>query len=259
MSSYIGRHAELYDIFYADKPYVEEATFVHRCLQQYGEGTTRSLLELACGTGSHALALEEFDYQITAVDYSQHMIERAKRKADGTSAIDFRLADMRALDLENKSFDAVVCLFDSIGYVQTTEAIKEVLRRVHDHLRVGGLFIFEFWHAAAMLRSFDPVRVRRWATPQGEIVRISETRLECEKQLAHVTYSIYELDRNGTYSSLTETQVNRYFLVQEMAALLESCKLTPVRWFNGFQDDKAVDESSWHVVGLARKSDSGGV
>ena len=28
MSSYIGRHAELYDIFYADKPYADEARYL---------------------------------------------------------------------------------------------------------------------------------------------------------------------------------------------------------------------------------------
>ena len=48
MISYLGRHAELYDIFYADKPYALEAAFVHQCLQSYSQEPVHRLLELAC-------------------------------------------------------------------------------------------------------------------------------------------------------------------------------------------------------------------
>mgnify|MGYP003694340987 CR=1 FL=1 len=95
----------------------------------------------------------------------------------------------------------MVCLFDSIGYVATNEKISQVLRGVHRQLRDGGLFIFEFWHGAAMLRGYDPLRVRRFETPQGELLRISETRLDCARQVSHVTYHIYEFKTGGTYTT----------------------------------------------------------
>jgi SAM-dependent methyltransferase len=252
MSSYIGRHAELYDIFYADKPYEEEAAFVHQCLQQYRGGTTRSLLELACGTGSHALALEKLGYQIVATDYSEDMLARARHKAaELGSSVDFRWQDMRALDVRERPFDAVICLFDSIGYVETNEAIMRVLKGVHRHLCPDGLFIFEFWHAGAMLRRCDPVRVREWAMPEGKFIRISQTELDCAKQTAAVRYSVYELRNDGTYDGFEETQVNRYFLIQEMAALLSSCDFTPLKWFSGFSDNEEIDENTWHVLAVA--------
>ena len=72
-----------------------------------------------------------------------------------------------------KRFDAVICLFDAIGYVQTNAKISDVFHGVHKHLRPNGLFIFEFWHAAAMLRHYDPIRVRRWPTDDGLVLRIS--------------------------------------------------------------------------------------
>src|SRR5262249_48233001 len=160
--------------------------------------------------------------------------------------------DMRALELGTQ-FDAVVCLFDSIGYVVTNEALAQVLQGVYRHLRPDGLFIFEFWHAAAMVRGFDPVRVARWNVPQGEIVRISETRLDCAAQIASVAYSIYELLADGSYSSLKETQVNRFFLLQEMSLWLSSSGFTPVKWFAGFQPDDKIDIDTWHIVAVARR------
>lgn len=259
MSSYIGRHAELYDLFYADKPHREEAAFVHQCLQQYGLENTHRLLELACGTGEHALALEKLGYEIVAVDYSEDMLVCARYKAaQVSSTINFRWQDMRGLNLLDEPFDALICLFDSIGYAATNEAITQVFQGVHRHLSPGGLFVFEFWHAGAMLRSYDPVRIRRWPTCKGELLRISETSLECSKQLANVTYSIYELGNNGTYSSFKETQVNRYFLVQEIAYFLSTCGFTPLKWFAGFKADEKVTEQTWHVVAVAQKNLKGG-
>jgi SAM-dependent methyltransferase len=253
MSSYLGRHAELYDLFYAAKPYVAEAAFVHQCLQQYSAPAPRRVLELACGTGAHAFALEKFGYQIIAIDYSEDMLAVARRKAATLSSqVDFRWQDMRALDLSERPFDAVICLFDAIGYVATNDALRQVLQGVHRHLRAGGLFVFEFWHAGAMLNHYDPVRVRRWKTLQGEVLRISETALDVAQQLASVTYSVYELRADATFSSFAETQTNRYFLVQEMTALLTVNGFTPLKYFAGFTADENITNETWHIVAVAR-------
>jgi SAM-dependent methyltransferase len=256
MSSYTGRHAELYDLFYADKPYEEEASFVHRCLLAYGDGPMRRVLELACGTGSHALALERLGHEILATDDSEDMLARARHKAaQQSSQVVFERRNMTALDAAGGPFDAAVCMFDSIGYVLTNEALRQVFDGVRAHLRPGGLFVFEFWHAAAMLRSYESVRVRRWAQPDGELLRISETTLEHEKQLAHVTYTIYELGLDGTYKGLKETMSNRYFLVQEMAGWLKASGFAPVKWFAGFSDKEKITEQTWHIVAVARRLD----
>jgi SAM-dependent methyltransferase len=252
VTSYAGRHAELYDLFYASKPYGEEARFVDRQLRAHASGPTRRVLDLACGTGSHALELAALGYEVVGVDYSEAMLRRASAKAvPGPGSARFEVGDMRALRLDGPPFDAVICLFDAIGYAQTNEALLATLRSVRAHLRPGGLFLFEFWHAAAMLRGFDPVRVRRFATGDSEVLRVSETALDVARQLARVAYSVYELKPDGTYEAFAETQVNRYFLVQEMAGWLESVGLSPIEWFGGFADEQ-VDERTWHVVALAR-------
>ena len=252
MTSYSGRHAELYDLFYAEKPYEAEAAFVAECLREYSVGPTNRLLEIACGTGTHALQLEQRGYKIVATDYSQDMLERAKQKASN-SQVEFQLQDMTQLEVSGAPFDAAYCLFDAIGYVGTNEALQKVFRGVHKHLRSDGLFIFEFWHAAAMLRHYDPVRIRRWKQNDSLILRLSETTLDYAKQLSSVSYSIYELNKDGTYSSLTETQVNRYFLVQEMAAWLTTTGFEPLKWFAGFTNEETISDETWHIVAVARR------
>jgi SAM-dependent methyltransferase len=251
--SYNGRHAEVYDLLYADKPYKAEADFVHRCLQTFRIGSVKHVLELACGTGSHALALERHGYRIIATDYSEDMLRVGRAKAASEdSSVEFRWQDMRTLDVPEAPFDAIISLFDSIGYVATDEALQRVLSNVRRHLGKEGLFVFEFWHAAAMLRNYEPVRVRRSSTPEGELLRISTTTLERDAGLAHVAYSIYELHNDGKYSVTGETQTNRYFLVQEMAKLLDCAGLVPVHWFGGFQVDSPITKDTWHIIGVAK-------
>jgi len=255
MTSYDGRHADLYDIFYSEKPYAEEAAFVDQCLKKHSDGHTRRLLELACGTGTHAFELEKRGYQIVATDYSPDMLRRARQKAsERSSRVRFELQDMSNLDVSEAPFDAAVCLFDAIGYVATNDALAKVFSGVYKHLRTGGLFVFEFWHAAAMIRHYDPVRVRRWQTNDTEILRISETSLELAEQLSKIKYSIYELHNSGTYSSLIETQVNRYFLLQEMVTRVSSTGFTPVKWFAGFVDDENITDDTWHILGVIRRT-----
>lgn len=254
MTSYSGRHAELYDLFYADKPYAAEAAFVDQCLNTYSIGPANRLLEIACGTGTHAFHLEKPERTIVATDYSEAMLRRARLKAaEKHSRVEFQLQDMTDLAVSTEMFDAAICLFDAIGYVRTNEALAKTFHGVHKHLRPNGLFIFEFWHAAAMLRHYDPVRVRRWETDHSQVLRISETTLDAANQLSSVAYSIYELNDDKTYSNLNETQVNRYFLLQEMAAWLSSTGFEPVKWFAGFTENEVINDETWHIVAVARR------
>lgn len=254
MSSYEGRHAELYDLFYAEKDYAGEAAFVHGALERFAQGPTTRVLELACGTGRHALQLERLGHEVVGVDHSEAMLRVAAARAAGARAR-FLPGDLRALDVPGAPFDAAVCLFDSIGYVATNEALEASFRGIHRHVRPGGLLLFEFWHAGAMLRGYDPVRVRTFKSGDGDIVRISETRLDVERQLAHVSYTVFEQGGGGAWTSFRETQTNRYFLVQEMSRWLETTGFSPLAWYDGFSTG-AVGLDTWHVVAVARRLDA---
>src|SRR3990172_5735803 len=155
MTSYSGRHAELYDLFYSEKAYDAEAAFVHHCLGQYAGFPVHRLLELACGTGRHAIELAKMGYELVATDNSPDMLASARSATQGRSLpVHFETQDMRSLHLGSQQFDAAICLFDSIGYVETNDAVALVFEGVRRHLREGGLFLFEFWHAPAMLTSY---------------------------------------------------------------------------------------------------------
>ncbi|MCL4256987.1 MAG: class I SAM-dependent methyltransferase [Anaerolineales bacterium] len=256
MGSYLGKYAEYYDHIYANKPYKDEAAFVDACLRRNAHGETKTLLELACGTGRHAFELEQLGYQILATDYSADLLEVARAQAQRRgSTVDFQLQDMRDLQLGGSVFDAVYCLFDSIGYVQTNEAVLRVLQNAAAVLRQQGLLILEFWHAAAMLRGYEPERQASWPLPNGELARTSRTVLHVDRQLAEVHYRLRETDAVGKLvAELEETQLNRYFLVQEMALFLQTAGFNALEWLPAYQSGQTIDLDTWHVMVVAQKA-----
>lgn len=244
---YAGRHAELYDLFYADKSYESEASWISSMLM-----SASAILDLACGTGGHALALAAHGHRVTGVDISESMLRRMRRKAaERGLPIPVSVGDMRRLPLADATFDAVICLFDSIGYVRTDEGVRAALSAVRRVLKPGGLFVVEFWHKPTMIAGFDPVRVRSWPVDGGRVFRISETELIETRDLAKVAYSIFELRDDYTYSSFTETHVNRYFTVAEMHRFVVDAGFVAPVWRAGFSDESVTD-STWHVVGLVK-------
>src|ERR1700722_14709173 len=78
---YDGRHAELYDLFYGAKPYAAEASYLHGLLQRFSGHPVLRVLDIACGTGSHAIELERLGYDVLGSDISDDMLARAKAKA----------------------------------------------------------------------------------------------------------------------------------------------------------------------------------
>jgi SAM-dependent methyltransferase len=257
MSGYQGGFAEHYDTFYADKPYDKEVALLDGLLREHADGPSDRLLDVACGTGRHAALLAARGWSVVGVDQSAAMLDRARARP-GADGITFIQQDMQNLDVPGGPFDGATCLFDSIGYGVTNEAVVATLSGIRRHLRHGGLLAVEFWHAAAMLRSHDPVRVKRWETGTGTILRVSLTDLDIPAQLARVEYQVFVLEASGAYHHHVEVHENRFFLVQEMALLFRLGGFEPIRWLAGYDRSAIIDGTTWHVLALARAGVPGG-
>src|SRR5262249_51990165 len=105
-------YAAAYDTLYEDKDYLAECDLIERVFELYGVGRVRSVLDLGCGTGGHSGPLAERGYEVTGVDRSPHMLERARVR---TAAARFELGEIGSLDLAT-TFDAVLMMFAVLSY-----------------------------------------------------------------------------------------------------------------------------------------------
>lgn len=255
-NTYEGLHARYYDVVYGDKPYAAEARYVAGLLEpRLPSGDDKTLLDLACGTGRHATEFASLGYSVTGVDYNPTLVERARMNAT-ERGVDARFLerDIRRLELGDERFGAVTCLFDSIGYLLANEAIVQAFASAREHLAPGGVFVFEFLHAAAMIKHASPVRIGRWHMPGGGmLLRISESRLDFASSTLKVAYELVEFDGDGqTCSRSSETQDNRFFSVEEMRALLTAGGFTAETFLPAYEDRKTIDDGTWHVMAVAR-------
>src|SRR5438128_12685772 len=67
----------------------------------------KTVLEIGCGTGTNAIAFARRGYRVTAVDYVELAVRRAREKARKAGIeIDFRVGDATRMDLGGR-YDVV--------------------------------------------------------------------------------------------------------------------------------------------------------
>ena len=134
--------AQIYDHVMRHVDYIRWADYIQSVFTRF-ETTPKDVLELACGTGAMACILDDRGYRMTGIDRSESMIAVAKRKSvDTRRAIRFQVGDMVRMPVSG-SFDAVLCLYDSINYVMDEADIAAMLNSLRCVLNAGGLFVFD--------------------------------------------------------------------------------------------------------------------
>jgi ubiquinone/menaquinone biosynthesis C-methylase UbiE len=248
--------AGLYDLFHASKQYRDEARFIRAQTDALlgAHGRKLRLLDLACGTGSHAIEFSRLKLEVTGIDRSEEMLQQARRKArTAKRSIRFECQDLTKLSFPDERWDVATCLFDSLGYLRTDRRIGSALKRMAKQLAPGGLLFAEVWHAPAMLSGFDPLRVRRVRGAGLEAVRIGETRLLPERNAAEVRYEIFSRKVNGPWRHFFETHVNRFFTASEIEALIATTGFRVVKTLGGFSDPCPPSDRAWHLLVIAER------
>ncbi|MBY9003470.1 MAG: class I SAM-dependent methyltransferase [Candidatus Lokiarchaeota archaeon] len=133
-------YAEIYDLIYEFLDYEKTAKKIKKLILKNKRTEVNTLLDIACGTGRHLHYLKK-DFKCTGVDISDQMLDVARKNYPD---IRFIQADMIELDLKEK-FDAIICLFSSIGYVKTYENLEKTIINFANHLKQGGVVIIEPW------------------------------------------------------------------------------------------------------------------
>ena len=246
-----GDYARYYDACYAGKDYGAECDFLEAALAAGGK-RPEALLDLACGTGGHGLEMTRRGYRVSGVDRSPAMLGEYRSKAirEGV-AVDLHEQDMRQLSL-GREFDAAFCMFDALSYLTENADLAGSLRRIRSHVRPGGVLVFDFWHAAPLLRGHDPVRVREFPLPGGRGIRVTETSVDVARQVATVRIRVLAFEGDRLTADLSEDHPMRFFLPQEMAFILEATGWELLQLCPAFDLHRPVDADAWHLCAVAR-------
>ena len=159
----------LYDEFSADydrfvrwdRRLAHELPFVEA---QLSAAQARRVLDVACGTGQHAIALARRGYEVVGADASAGMIAQARKnaEAEGLDLVFVQAGFGEVAAAVEGTFDAVLCLGNSLPHVLTPDALAQAVSDMGKALSPGGLLFVQ-------MRNFDRVlkERNRWMPPQS--------------------------------------------------------------------------------------------
>lgn len=251
-----GNYARYYNLLYRDKDYTGEAAYIHRLIKTYASGA-RTLLDLGCGTGKHALALSKKGYFVTGVDISEEMVSLAKAQIKSLKQTKIKLVtgDIRNIRLKKK-FDVITSLFHVMSYQANNADIEAALNTARIHLKNKGVFIFDCWYGPAVLTNLPGKKVKRLEDEAISVTRISVPKIYPNENIVDVNYTVFIKDKKDKTKVVTEELRERhrmrylfkpeieYFLSQAGFALIYSRE-----WLSG----KKLGFDTWGGCFIGKK------
>ncbi len=145
--------AESYDRLTNDVDYAATVAFYEEILRREGL-RPRTVVDLACGTGSVTAILARKGYRVIGVDLSEEMLTQAFGKVqDLPNPPQFVCQPLQALRLP-RAVDLAVCALDSLDYITDPKDCETAIRQVYKALNPGGIFIFDV-NTPEKLRAMD--------------------------------------------------------------------------------------------------------
>ena len=245
--SVFNTYSRYYDLLYRDKDYAAEVDYIDRLLKRHGVKGSE-LLEFGSGTGKHGRLLAQRGYKVMGIERSADMVTQAEQ-VDGFQC---QVSDISTVQL-GRTYDAVLSLFHVISYQVSNEDVLAVFARAAEHLKSGGLFIFDVWYSPAVCTQHPSVRVKRLERDGIRITRIAEPVINTKENRVDVNYQIFAQDQvSGTLDILSESHPMRHFSLPELDLLAQISGFERAGE-EEFLTGKELSEETWGVCLILKK------
>jgi len=160
--------------------------------------------------------------------------EATKQKVD----LAFVQQDMRCIPFVN-TFDAIINIFTSFGYLGTEEEDYKVIQQVSRALKPNGQFLIDIDNRDWLLSVLKPKTCR-------EINGIKRKTKTCfDKANGRTSTTIYYTRNNKQFKRLSD--IRRYSF-EEMTKMLQSAGLKPKKNYGGFKDEPYSNFSKRMII-----------
>ena len=248
MSTAYDSWAELYDEVYSFVDY-DIAFYVQKHKELGGK-----VLEIGCGTGRVTIPMLAAGADITAIDYSQKMLERLESKVGNIDTpMEIILQDVRSLSLKKK-YNLIIFPYRGFQSLLSIEDQINALTSIRKHLEVNGSLIIDLFVPTRDL--FDQnsdifYHLRDFENDSGRIKSLHHrSRFDHHNQLIHTQLSISESKDEQITSKRYADFTLRYLYPDEARYLFEFCgfKIQEISGdYDGAPYDRDSDETIWSL------------
>lgn len=210
------RYAEIYDRLGADGFGLKLLRLLKSLLDKHG-AQPQAALDLACGTGSVALAMARKGITVTGLDLSPKMLAQARAKlaAEADLPVSFAHGDMRSFELAER-VQLVTCWFDAMNYNLREEDLLATFRCTAACLERGGLFVFDMNSVYALANLWGD---NAFTEDHGDVIYIWQNAYEPVTRTGTLTATFF-VRRGELYERFAEVHVERGYYMPEVTQLL---------------------------------------
>jgi SAM-dependent methyltransferase len=228
-----------------------ELPFFASLFEQHG---VRRVLDAACGTGHHAIALAQQGYQVVGTDLSAPMIARARENASAQSVeAGFAVAGLGGYAALGQTFDAAICLGNSLPHLLSGEAVAEALTDFAAVLRPGGLLVIQNRNFDSVWRRrarFMPPQTHRDSEGEWIFLRFYDFREES------LTFNMLRLRRTAEgWEQIIESTELRPIFERDLVTTLASTGFDPVTLYGSYDGALFDPAASGDLIAVAVRSD----
>jgi ubiquinone/menaquinone biosynthesis C-methylase UbiE len=217
---------------------------VSRLIEVMELPTDAHILDVPCGQGRHAHLLAENGFDVTGLDYSAHLLQRAKARGTGTH-LRYVRGDMRAMPAAwTGKFDAVLNLFTSFGFFTHPADDAKVIREFARVLKPGGTLL---WHGGSRDGVVARFLTRDWWTADDGTMVGHERSFDPLSGFLTVRTTVQQ----GS-GSFERTHQIRLYTATRLAELCAAAGLVVEQAWDGWRD-RPLNRKSSEMLLLARK------
>lgn len=243
------RFAYVYDELMKDAPYEKWLELLIAKLEQYGVHGKR-LLDLACGTGEMTVELARHGFHVAGVDLSDEMLLVAQEKASKQGmSIPFYQQNMAELEGLG-SYDCITIFCDSLNYLKTENEVLQTFQGVYDHLREGGLLLFDVHSIYKMEHVFHN---NTFAVNEEEIAYIWNCFPgEAPYSVEHDLSFFVQDTESGLYERFDEFHYQRTYTPSQYIGWLEEAGFEVLEVLADFEEAPIRDQAE-RILFVVRK------
>ena len=220
----------------------------------FQEVQAKQILEIACSSGMHAIALAEEGYSVTGTDIDEGMIEIAKERAEEQEhKIEFVVGDFNDPNLELKgNFDAIFSLGNAIPLIAKHSSYDEVFARVFSLLKPGGVFFAHGLNFEKQRSGWSKPRIVKTEEFEHFFVRRFEAKPE-EYQI-EIMHMFRPTDKPGDWLLESDWSLLKRVNREQLRSSLLSQGFDDIRFLGNYQGEQWTLESIDTLI-VAKRSE----
>lgn len=235
-------NSENYLKIYSHRDESEAQRLVELIVKNLNLKFNSKILDMACGSGRHAIIFAKKEFDVTAVDLSPRLMLEAKENAlQNDVKINFVLSDI--LDFEStERFNLTLNLFTSFGYFDNDEDNFRVISKAYNFLIDGGYFVIDYFNKNYLLTNLIPTTV---FSENG--LRITQNRfVEGNRVRKNIT-----IENDGSSEEYYESV--RLYSYDEMINFIKKVGFNIFNEFGDYNGNNFNNESSPRLIIVAKK------